>query len=352
MCQSAGVFFVLYIFERVTTVNIVKIAILGLGQVGLRHFRAFSSLENCEVAAVVDMNQERAGPLANEHGLRAFSNHKELLKSDLKIDAVVNALPHHLHYKVTQDLAEAGLHVLLEKPMCLNLFEADELIKTFKKRGLKLGIGYVHRFRQEVLDAKKIIDNGELGMISFIADYFCSQGGSYVPDWVWKKECAGGGVLMYGGVHVLDRMRWFIGVEPVAIYAHVRTFSQPVNCEDGLAAVVEFQNGVVGNLFQISPGFPALRGWETKVVGAQGMLKIEIGKSLEVSTTKQKSIQEYSYGFDHFIAQARDFVGAIIEDREPWITGEDGRQSLAFALALYRSAELGRPVKVPEVYDK
>lgn len=332
--------------------NIVKVAILGLGQVGLRHFRAFSLLENCEVVAVVDMNRERARPLADEHGCRAFFSHKELLQSNLKIDAVVNALPHHLHYEVTQDLAEAGFHVLLEKPMCLNLFEADELIKTFKERGLKLGIGYVHRFRQEVIDAKKIIDDGELGTISFIADYFCSQGGTYVPDWVWKKEFAGGGVLMYGGVHVLDRMRWFVGSEPVEVYAHVRTFSQPVNCEDGLAAVVEFQNGAVGNLLQISPGFPALRNWETVVVGAQGMLKIEIGKTLDVSTTNQRVTQQYNYGFDHFTAQAHDFVSAILEDRQPWITGEDGRQSLAFALALYRSAELGRPVKVAEVYDK
>jgi len=118
-------------------------------------------------------------------------------------------------------------------------------------------------------------------------------------------------------------------------------------CEDGLAAIVEFQNGVVKNPFQISPGSPALRSWETMMVDTQGMLRSETGKSLEVGTTRQSVTQEYSYGFDHFIAQARDFVGVIIQDR----AGEDGRQSLGFALALHRSAELGRPVKVIEMYE-
>lgn len=326
----------------------IKLAILGVGQVGVKHIAAIEKIQGVEISAIVDIDDARGQEIAKFSKAAFYHDYKQLLASNTALDAVVNCLPHSLHYETTLLLAERSLHVLLEKPMCMTLAEADQLIEIFEEKNLKLAVGYVHRFRSEILEAKHLIDEGKLGHMSMVIDNFCSQGGKHVSSWVWDKDIAGGGVLMYGGIHALDRLLWYVGDEPASVYATTRTYSQETECEDGLSAIVEFENGVVATLIENSPSYLAMGRWETEVFGSKGQLRITFGKSVELSCEEESFVQEYEH-YDHFERQMRDFVGAIREDRSPWITGYDGRSSLALALAIYQSAKELRQVHLDEL---
>jgi len=329
-----------------------RFAVLGVGQVGVKHIAAIEKIEGAKVTAVVDVNEALGQEVAASCDAAFYNDYEQLLASNTPVDAVINSLPHNLHYESTLRLAEEGLHVLLEKPMCMTVPEADKVIAEFEKRDLKLSIGYVHRFRSEMLEAKRLIDEGKLGQIASVIDNFCSQGGKYVSPWVWNKSISGGGVLMYGGIHALDRLLWFVGDEPVSVYALTQTNSQEVDteCEDGLSAIVHFKNGAVATLVENSPGYLALRTWETEVYGTKGQLSVLFGKNVRFSSDDEASVYE-AERYDHFERQMRDFVGAVAEDRSPWITGHDGRQSLALAVAIYQSADEKRPVSLGQ-HDK
>jgi predicted dehydrogenase len=240
--------------------------------------------------------------------------------------------------------------MLLEKPMCLTLEEAHDVIAACNQHAVKLMIGYVHRYRQEMLDAKALIDAGQLGQVVTAADNFCSSGGSHVPQWVWKKARSGGGVHMYGGIHAVDRLRWFLGSEVRTVYAKMRTYSAPMDVEDGLVAFLEFEDGALASLVQNSPRYASVGGWRTELFGSVGNLVINFSKSLEFSSNSNRFVRTYER-YDHFERQMREFVSAIEEDREPWVTGRDGLLSLAVVLAVYESARINKPVELSELLN-
>jgi len=324
----------------------IRIALIGAGQVALRHAARLEKFKNVEVAAVADLDKHRGQTLADKFDVPFFSEYKTMLESNLNLDAAINCLPHHLHYESTKLMADRGLHVLLEKPMCLCLKEADELITMFKTRGLKLAIGYVHRFRSEVLAAKQLIDTGRLGRIALIIETLYSKGGEGIPAWVWRKDLSGGGVLMYTGIHALDRLRWFAGAEPVEVCADTLTYSHDIETEDGLIARIRFENGVLASIAETQTAYDPLTKWDSEVFGSDGMLRIKVGQEMAFSSTDEQFTQSFDR-YDHFERQLQDFFQAIEEDRDPWITGYDGRQSLAMALAIYESAQAGGiPIRV------
>ncbi len=324
----------------------VRLGIIGAGQVGLKHAEALKKVTEARLVAVADIDEYRGKSLADEFGTAYYVDYHEMLNADL--DAVINCLPHSLHHESALAAASQGLHILLEKPMCLTVSEADDIITACREHRVKLMMGFVHRFRDEMLEAKQLIDEGNLGRIALVADNFCMQGGKHVPRWVWDRGVAGGGVLMYGGIHSLDRLRWFVGSEVSEVYAKTRTYSQDVDVEDGLVACLEFENGVIGTLFENSPGYLIPNKWDTEVYGSGGMVRIKVGDRLEFSNDESNFVRVYRRE-NRFERQVKEFIAAIVEDREPWITGLDGKQSLAIALAIYQSAEQGVPVKLTDV---
>ena len=326
----------------------IRIGLWGAGQVGRRHAQAIAKVNGAHLAAVADLDEARAKEVASEHGASHCADYRETLGMDL--DAIINCLPHDLHHESSLLAADRQLHMLLEKPMCLTLKEAHDVIAAYDKRSVRLMIGYVHRFRQEMLDAKELIDAGQLGQVVTAADNFCASGGSHVPQWVWKKARAGGGVHMYGGIHAVDRLRWFLGSEVRTVYAKKRTYSAPMDVEDGLVAFLEFEDGALASLVQNSPRYASLGGWRTELFGSVGNLAIDFAKSLAFSSDAMRFVRTYER-YDHFERQMREFLAAIAEDREPWITGRDGLLSLAVVLAAYESAQINSPVALRAFVD-
>jgi predicted dehydrogenase len=321
------------------------VAIIGAGQVGAQHVRAFSQLaSDVRVLGVADIDEQRATELASTCDASVFTRYQELL--ELAPDIAVICLPHNLHLAAAVDAAQAGCHIVMEKPLAHTMADARAIVETCRSSGVMLTVSFVHRYRTEFLKAKELIASGQIGRPAVAIDNFCSQGGPHVPGWVWRKDESGGGPLMYGAIHSLDRLRWLLDSEVEEVFARCVTYSQNVDVEDGLLATLVFANGCLATLIVNSPGYVVTpRVWDTEVYGSEARIRVRTRKYLEY-TSDSRSYRLDITRDDNFGAQAREFVAAIREGREPWITGEDGLRAQKVAMAIYRSAELKQPQRV------
>lgn len=320
----------------------LKIGVIGAGQVAARHAAAYAANGDAAVTAVADTDLARAERLARQHGASAFSSYEELLAAG-GVEAVSVCVPHDLHLPVTQVAADLGIHLLMEKPIANTLAEADEMIAAVDRAQVTMMIGFVHRFRTEVLEAKRLIDEGALGPPATAIDKFCSLGGPHPPAWVWSKAHAGGGVLMYGGIHAVDRLLWFIGSDVVGVYARAHSYTGYGDVEDGLVAMLEFANGTTAALFENSPPYGRPGGWSTEVFGPDGAVRLITGESVEL-TAPRGSFVLRSMDELHFEREIDEFVAAVIDGREPSVPSAAGRAALEVALAIYQSASTAAPV--------
>lgn len=321
----------------------VRIGIVGAGIAGERHAEAFACHPRARVAAVAEIDPDRGRRLAQRVGAAYFTDYRAMLGAGL--DAVVICLPHALHLACALDAARAGLHMLLEKPIATTLDDARAIVEAAEGAGVRLMVGYVHRFRPEVEMARDLIARGRLGWPATVLDRFVSGGMQDTPRWVWDRTQAGGGVVMYGGVHAIDRLRWLMGDEIVEVYARTGTYANPADVEDSVCALVRFASGATGVLYENAPGYGRLGAWTTEVFGTDGALVVTTGAALEYRG--RDGTQRWTYAEDRrFERQADEFLAAITSGRPPSVTGEDGLRGLEVALALYRSAASGRPERV------
>jgi UDP-N-acetylglucosamine 3-dehydrogenase len=327
---------------------VLTVGLIGVGQVGQRHAEAFAGLApGVRIIGVADVDEELAADVAATYDTRPFADYQELL--DLAPDIAVISLPHHLHREAGVAAAEAGSHILMEKPLAHTLEDAHAILEVCRQRDVRMTISFVHRYRTELQRAARVIADGDVGIPAVALDNFCSQGGSHPPGWVWEKEKAGGGVLMYGGIHSIDRLRWLLDSDVEEVFACTATYSQRVDVEDGLTATVVFENGCLATLFENSPAYLVTpRFWDTEIYGSQGCVRVRTGQHIEYTSESQAYRLDVERD-DNFGAQAREFVSALREHREPWITGQDGLRALEVAMAIYRSSESRQPVSLADL---
>jgi predicted dehydrogenase len=278
--------------------------------------------------------------------LRAFANYEQLLVAE-RLDAVIISLPHAMLAASAIACARRGLHVLLEKPMGVTVAEADAVIAAARAAGVRLMVNFVHRFRAEYQEAKTLIEAGAIGRPVLVLDSMTS-GRSEMPAWVWDRAAAGGGMMMYNGVHSVDRLAWLAGRPIARVCAGAGTFSYPVEVEDTLVGVVVFQDGTLGVVIQHKSDAPAtLGGWETAVWGTRGAIKVA-GGALEVASDGRHTRRAVPEN-DRFLDAVREFADAVLQGRDPRPGGIDGRHALAGVLALYEAAATGRTVQMAEL---
>jgi predicted dehydrogenase len=312
-----------------------------LGVAGLRHAAAAAKAGVALVGAVDP--SPSAARAAEALGLPCYPRLDQLLDEGGP-EAVVISLPHALLSDAAVTCARRGLHVLLEKPMGTTLDQADAVIAAARAAGVALMVNFVHRFREEYRQAKALIAAGAIGRPVLIVDSM-SSGHSEMPAWVWDRAVSGGGMMMYNGVHSIDRLAWLAGDSAARVSASAGTFCHPVEVEDTLAGVVTFRQGTLGVVIQHkSDAAVTLGGWDTTVWGTRGAIRVG-GGALEIASDKERAktaVQED----DRFLGAMREFIEAIRERRDPVPGGEDGRQALATVLALYESAANGRATEL------
>lgn len=322
----------------------MQVGIVGAGQVAVRHAVAYDAHPDATVLAVAEPLRERGEALAAAHEARWFASLDELLAAG-GVDALSICVPHHLHRDAVEQACAARVHVLLEKPIANTLEDADAILDATSAAGIVLMLGFVHRFRSEVLHARRLLEGGAIGEPFSLLDRFCSLGGPHPPAWVWDRAAAGGGVLMYGGIHVVDRLRWLLGREVLAVTARAHEAYGFGDVEDGLVALLDLEDGATATLFEHSPPFGRPGGWATEVFGTEGAIRIQTGEWVEVTTAAGTDRVDAEDEL-HFEREIAEFVAAVAEGREPSVPGEAGRASLAVALAAYASAESGATVRI------
>ena len=231
--------------------------------------------------------------------------------------------------------------------MGTSVAEADAVIEAARAAGVRLMVNFVHRFRSEYRQAKAILEAGVIGRPALILDVMAAGRGE-LPEWVWNARMAGGGMMMYNGVHCVDRLAWLAGSPIARVSGTMGTFSYPVDLEDNLAGCVTFRNGGLGAVVQHkSDAAATLGGWETRVWGTRGAVWVLTGGGLEVVSDKEQARLEVRDD-DRFLGAIRELAAAIAAGRDPSPDGDDGRRALAGVLALYEAARTGQTQELPE----
>ena len=280
-----------------------------------------------------DLDEKRRQQVEAEGG-KTVATLERLLSG--RPEAVVVALPHVYLADAAHQAMNAGAHILLEKPMATSLEDAMRVVNRARALKRWVMVSFVHRFRPDVAAARDLIARGEIGRPVFLTDIMAS-GASEMPPWVWDRARAGGGMMLYNGIHQVDRARFLLGEEVDTVRAEVRALAHDVDTEDTVAALLGFRSGAVGVVAQHKAPAAALAGWETEVFGTKGSLRIRTGQELSWvsggAVTTLPGAPE-----DRFSGAASEFVAAIREDRAPSPAGEDGVAALAIVLRMYADA--------------
>ncbi len=321
----------------------VTVGVLGAGIIAKSFMEAAPDVPDLEVTVICDVVEEAARAMAEPHSIAWVTDYRDVLE-DQRIQAVYVALPHHLHEEVTVAAARAGKHILLEKPIANTLEEAERILAAQKQAGVKLMLGFTHRFHSELETARRLIEAGELGRLTLGVDVM-TTGGS-IPGWFWQKPKAGGGVLHVNGAHSFDRLRWLMGSEIVEIFAYAETYDSRKTVEDSAVVAMRFENGAMGTtVHNWVVDFPMSFKCDLDIYGTGGAIRMDTWNSLEFSNAHHSWVQRRERD-EMFQKEIGEFVSAILEDRDPCVDGEDGRRSLACVLAAYESARTGKPVRL------
>jgi predicted dehydrogenase len=229
--------------------------------------------------------------------------------------------------------------------MAATAAEARAVAEVCRKAGVRLMVNFVHRFRAEYRQAQAALQAGAIGRPLVVVETMVAAR-SELPGWVWDRAASGGGMMMYNGVHSLDRMAWLAGSPISRVTAASGTFGHAVELEDTLVGTVAFASGALGAVVQHKSGSPvALDGWRTAVHGTRGGLRVETGRGFELVSDKER-ISLQTGEDDRFLGAFREFLGACREGRPPSPSGEDGVRAIAAVEALYEAARTGGTVAV------
>ena len=360
----------------------VRTALIGCGKVGQIHAAALRQLPESEFVAVCDASLGRATDFAERYGVRAFTDVDTLLR-DSGAEAVLIATPHPLHAAAAVPAAEAGIHVLVEKPLAANLADCDAMIAAARRGGVKLGVISQRRFYEPVRRMKEAIDAGKIGrpVLGVFLMFSWRDEAYYRSDpWRGRWSTEGGGVLVNQSPHQLDILRWLMG-DIDEISGYWANLNHPyVEVEDTALAMIRFKNGGLGSITTslaqkpgiytkvhihgsngASVGVETDRG-ATFVAGMSGIAEPPLNDLWTIPGEErllpqfQAEDRERFRSVDpveHYHAlQIQDFLRAVLEGRPPSVTGEDGRAVVEMFTAIYRSNREHRPVKLPLSADE
>jgi predicted dehydrogenase len=336
--------------------------LVGAGGAARTHARQLREISGAELVAIHGRDEHRLKSVAQDIGAKRWYTDFRRLLDDKDVDVIDIVTPHGLHRDFAVAAADRGKHVLVEKPIEISLDRADAIIGACKRNGVKLGVVYQMRFGEAVQQVKRTVDAGRFGKVVLGSAYdkgFRSD--AYYDNWKGSKPLAGGGSVMTSTIHVIDLLLWLMG--PVrSVFAKKATRAHDTEVEDVGAALLTFASGAFGVVESTTASYPSQKAW-VEVHGDTGtaivsgeydqMLLWHVRDSgVEIDAPQgfrfEDTMDPAGYPETRQRSLLEDFIHAVQDDREPLVTGEEGRKSLAFVLAMYESAESGTEVTVPQ----
>ena len=330
----------------------IGVAVVGLGRIGRLHAEIFATkIEGAKLVAVCDVVESVVKDVSSRLGVKPYMDYGELLR-DEAIDAVVICTPTFLHAEMIVRAAEEGKHVLCEKPLAVTIEEAERALRSVEKGGVKLQVGYMRRFDKAYSSAKKAIDGGRIGKpLAFIS---VARDPGPPPGWAADPKKSGG-IFLDMLSHDFDMARWLMASEVKRVYATGGAYLYEELKEKGDLDVVnvclEFEGGALG---YIHGSRKSAFGYDlrTEVMGSEGTLYVgcHYDPSLAIGTRAGITYGGVSWFigrfYDAYVREDEEFIRAIVEDREPLVTGLDGKRAIEIAEAAWRSVREGRPVSL------
>jgi UDP-N-acetylglucosamine 3-dehydrogenase len=317
----------------------LNIGVIGLGAIGLKHCSALVMIERATIAAVADVDEKALEATAKQYNATPYNDFKKMLTHP-GLDAVLIATPDQLHRDACVLAAEAGKHVLVEKPIATTISDAEDIIRATDKAGVKLVVGFSLRFSPHYLHAKKVAADGTLGdLVSIFARRLnvITQ-----PDRL-KGRC---GVVMFLGTHDFDAMRWIVGSEPISIYCESSTSvpsAYPIDNET--FSIIRFKNGVIGCAhigWYLQTQHPAGRDFKLDLIGNKGSLNLDqMRQGVEVYTASGAKFPSIGSGL---YDEDRAFVDCVLDNKPSPATGQDGLASLRMVLGAMESMKTHQSV--------
>lgn len=318
------------------------------------------ALPEAELIGLADDDPDRGRQYAEAHGTRFYPSYKALLED--QPDGVLICSENSKHRALTEMAAQAGSHVMCEKPLATNLDDAQEMIATCRRANVVLMTAFPMRFSAPILAVKDRLDHGEFGQV------YCynttNQGRMPINERAWfvDKRLAGGGAVIDHTVHLADLLRWFTSSEVSEVYAQTNRIlhGDVVDVETGANLMLTFDNGIFATIdasWSKPLNFPTWGGLTMEIVSQRGATRVDAFKQNLNLFQQEPATNSWLYwGSDADRGMVAAFLEAIAAAPDRQVigrgaTGEDGYKALEIALAAYRSAEIGRPIRLPLIAD-
>ena len=344
----------------------MKYALIGCGRIAVNHIKA--ALNNgLEICAVCDIKPEAMETLLSKYGLekeeaiRRYTSYRDLLAAE-KPTLVSIATESGIHAEIALACIDAGVNIIIEKPMAMSMADAEEIIRRSEQAGVKVSACHQNRFNVAVRQTRKALEEGRFGQISHGSVHVrWNRNRDYYDQAPWRGTWAqDGGCLMNQCIHGIDLLRWMMGDDVDEIYGVTRQqFHDYLECEDIGMAVVKFKNGAIGTIEGTTNVYPKNLEETLYLFGETGTVKlggtstnnIDVWDFADANEADEENrgLQEATsnvYGNGHTSLFA-DMIEAIEQDRPPYVDAVAGRNALEMILAIYQSAATGKPVKLP-----
>lgn len=319
----------------------LNIGVIGLGAIGQKHCESLANIRQADLVALSDVNEAVLNKTAEKLGAKPYTDYKQML-ADPALEAVVVATPDDLHRDISIHAAQAGKHILVEKPIATTEQDALAMMAAAEKAGVKLMVGFTLRFVPHYQQARQAVASGKLGqLVSIFARRL---------NVITQAERIGGrcGVLHFLGIHDFDMMRWVVGSEPIRIYSEASTSVPRVYPQENETfTTIRFANGVVGcahigwNLPLTHPGG---RDFKLDLIGNKGSFNLDLARQgVELYTEDSAKFPSTAPGL---IEEDRAFVDCVLDDTPVPVTGRDGLVALKMVLAALESIETKKPVNL------
>ena len=332
-----------------------RIGVIGTGQIARTHVVGYQ-VAGADIVAVADVNSSTLAARQREWGVATgYAGYRDLL-ADPAVDAVSICTPNSTHYEITMAAAQAGKHVLCEKPISLDLAQADEMIEACSRAGVVFQVGHHMRSWAAAARSKAMIERGDLGAVAYVRLRQAHDwGGARTPRGAFGSRAAsGGGTLLDNGCHLFDLAR-YLGGDVSDVFARIATLKFEVEVEDTAIASLGYASGAMGQIEVAWTG----TGWQEAfwVFGTEGSLECDnrIGENVLTHRFRGSSVLSWSetdiaryelHGLDSHSQNIADFLAAIDGTGPIVCTGADGREAVRLVQAAYASADAAAPIRL------
>lgn len=325
----------------------LRVGIIGSGNMGRRHARAYAHHARAELVACCDIVPCAAQSLADEFGCTAETTFDAMLARD-DIEAISICTIEPAHLDAVLKTAAAGKHILLEKPMAMNMDEALEMKHAVEDGGIKFMVAHLFRFDQRCAETKQVIASGKIGEVVSVNCRF--HGTPHQQDRIKNSELS---IFVFRGCHGIDLMRWYTGSEVVRVYAESldgQLRRGGYQSEDAVFCLMRFASGAVGSIevnSHVPAGHPTAGQSSMTVIGAKGMVEQDLNTPWLTVSDGNGIVHSQGNQKDLWFREEVDaFVHHVLDNGPNIATSSDGIAALEISLAAVKSARTNQPVDV------